>query len=57
MDPIATIKEMREFAEIILAEGVWGTVSLDNVAHFAELFQALDKWRLDGGFDPWEVKS
>lgn len=65
MDPIANIKEQREIAAHMIArldtanrEGraftsVEQTYQLDDGERLAELVIALDEWRQNGGFDPW----
>jgi hypothetical protein len=57
MDPIANVKRQRELAaEFIAAADKGGDDTFDAVAagvELAELSEALDRWRLQGGFDPY----
>ena len=54
MDPDATLKEMRELA-IMLADS--RDIDGEQCVHLAELFLALDRWIMNGGFMPrsWRV--
>jgi hypothetical protein len=66
MDPLTTLAEMRELAAEIQrredAAGEYGmtdharNANLDDGTRLAELFAALDEWRVKGGFDPWQVE-
>jgi hypothetical protein len=61
MDPAANLKEQRELAAKIIEdvdrEGEWSREGLEETAsdaeRLAELVQALDEWRRNGGFDPY----
>jgi nitroreductase len=57
MDPNENIKRQRELAAQLVAndQSVKGYYNdLDDAAtELAELVQALDEWRLKGGFDPY----
>lgn len=55
MDPNANLKRQRELAaEIIDGYGNRDASDIaDLAAELAELVQALDEWRLRGGFDPY----
>jgi hypothetical protein len=54
MDPNENLKRQRELAKEII-DGAWkDQVSVVEAAvELAELVQALDEWRLKGGFDPY----
>jgi hypothetical protein len=62
MDPVANLKRQRELAEGIATLG--GAIEIcetgkpkralwDYAYELAELVQALDEWRICGGFDPY----
>jgi hypothetical protein len=57
MDPYANLAEQRELAAKIIAEMGSESVSTDTLidwcADLAERVQALDEWRLNGGYDPY----
>lgn len=60
MDPEANIKEQRELARSIIEKrdrviSAGMDVAPDDAERLAELVQALDEWRLAGGFDPYTV--
>lgn len=52
MDPNANLKRQRELAAEII-DGYGNRDIADLAAELAELVQALDEWRLKGGFDPY----
>lgn len=57
MDPIANLKEQLELAEYVLSKeciDVDDLLRIDESAkELAELVQAMDEWRKNGGFDPY----
>lgn len=64
MDPIANVLEQIELAQALLdlAEsprqgGTVKSMPVADVERLAELVLALDGWRRDGGFDPYERRS
>jgi hypothetical protein len=59
VDPVANLNEQRSLAEKILERedhepnAEFATNQALDAARLAELVQALDEWRKDGGFDPY----
>ena len=54
MDPLANIERQRELAVDLIAP-TWDVDELAaKASELAELVQALDEWRLKGGFDPYD---
>lgn len=57
MDPLANICEQIELATKIADMGSFGPPDPDDATRLAELVIALDKWRKDGGWDPYKPSS
>lgn len=62
MDPLVNVERQRELADTLLRDGDSRQAQVENwepsptaVYELCELVQALDDWRVDGGFDPYLV--
>jgi hypothetical protein len=63
MDPIANIRQQLDIAKrinaVMQSEFAWGKPSsqvvglVTDASALADLVEALDEWRRDGGFDPY----
>lgn len=54
MDPKANLEEQIKLASAMLTAGDNGQrISETDAYRLAELVIALDEWRMDGGFDPY----
>lgn len=53
MDPKANLKRQREIAAEIVDCDLPDEAVANLGAELAELVQALDEWRLKGGYDPY----
>ena len=58
MDPHENVREQRRLCALIRAQpdsqaGDWELARLAE--RLADLVQALDRWRLSGGFDPYQL--
>lgn len=56
MDPIENLREQRELAASLKArEAAVEDLEcyVDDALRLADLVEALDQWRLSGGFDPY----
>lgn len=58
MDPVENLKQQRFYANDVQqrhAKGDHGSDFMESSWRLAELVEALDQWRLNGGFDPYGV--